>query len=85
MLLGGRAAEHLTCGAVSTGAADDIRRATDLATRAVTEFGLSAAVGPIHVGVLTSGGAEGDVAALLKDGGDMGRLVEREVRVHAGR
>ena len=38
--MGGRAAEHLSCGAVSTGASDDIRRATDLATRAVSEFGL---------------------------------------------
>ena len=31
MLMGGRAAEQLTCSAVSTGAVDDIRRATDLA------------------------------------------------------
>jgi hypothetical protein len=36
MLMGGRAAEHLTCAAVSTGAADDIRRATDLAYRAIS-------------------------------------------------
>lgn len=36
MLMGGRAAELLTCTAVSTGAVDDIRRATDLAYRAVS-------------------------------------------------
>ena len=35
-LMGGRAAEQMTCGAVSTGAADDIRRATQLAYRSVT-------------------------------------------------
>ncbi|KAG2446832.1 hypothetical protein HYH02_008392 [Chlamydomonas schloesseri] len=81
VLMGGRAAEHLSCGAVSTGASDDIRRATDLATRAVSEFGLSRILGPINVGVLTSGGADGgDGLGVLKDGGDMGRLVEREVR-----
>jgi hypothetical protein len=35
MLMGGRAAEALTCAALSTGAVDDIRRATELAHRAV--------------------------------------------------
>lgn len=79
MLLGGRAAEHLFCHAISTGAVDDIRRATDLAYKAVTEYGLSSAVGPLNVGVLASGGGE-DGAFLLKDSGDMSRLVEREVK-----
>lgn len=36
MLMGGRAAEELSCEAVSTGAVDDIRRATDLAYKAVS-------------------------------------------------
>ena len=35
VLMGGRAAEQLTCEALSTGAVDDIRRATDVAQRAV--------------------------------------------------
>jgi hypothetical protein len=34
--MGGRAAEQLTCEALSTGAVDDIRRATDLAQRTVS-------------------------------------------------
>ncbi|GIM12948.1 hypothetical protein Vretimale_16132, partial [Volvox reticuliferus] len=82
VLMGGRAAEHLTCAAVSTGAADDIRRATDLATRAVSEFGMSRLLGPVNVAVLAAGGADGgDGLALLREGsGDVGRLVEREVR-----
>ena len=58
MLMGGRAAEELSCEAVSTGAVDDIRRATELAQRAVSEFGLSAAVGPLSVGALLAGGDE---------------------------
>ncbi|KAG2484671.1 hypothetical protein HYH03_016558 [Edaphochlamys debaryana] len=80
VLMGGRAAEHLSCGAVSTGASDDIRRATDLCVRAVSEFGLSRVLGPINVGVLAAGGADASELALLRDGGDVGRLVEREVR-----
>lgn len=36
VLFGGRAAEVLTCEDVSTGAVDDIKRATELATRMVT-------------------------------------------------
>lgn len=79
MLMGGRAAEQLTCGAVSTGAVDDIRRATDLACRSVSEFGLSAAVGPLNVSVLASGGAD-DGAWLMKEGGGMSKLVELEVK-----
>ena len=46
-LLGGRAAEELTFGKVSTGASDDIQKATDLAERFVTLYGMSARLGPI--------------------------------------
>ncbi|GFH30881.1 ATP-dependent zinc metalloprotease FTSH 9, chloroplastic [Haematococcus lacustris] len=83
VLMGGRAAEQLTCTAVSTGAADDIRRATDLAQRAVSEFGLSLAVGPLNVGVLAAGGAEdaGMWGALGNSGGGgVPGLVETEVK-----
>jgi cell division protease FtsH len=47
VLLGGRAAEELVYGEVSSGAGNDIERATDLARRMVAEFGMSAAVGPV--------------------------------------
>src|SRR5690606_37562313 len=43
VLLGGRAAERLVFGQVSTGASNDLERATQLAQRMVTEFGLSRA------------------------------------------
>ncbi len=46
-LLGGRAAEEVVFGKVSTGASDDIQKATDLSERAVTQYGMSAALGPI--------------------------------------
>ncbi|MGB5711666.1 MAG: ATP-dependent zinc metalloprotease FtsH [Waterburya sp.] len=46
-LLGGRAAEELIFGKVSTGASDDIQKATDLAERYVTIYGMSDRLGPI--------------------------------------
>ncbi|PRW51101.1 ATP-dependent zinc metalloprotease FTSH chloroplastic isoform A [Chlorella sorokiniana] len=79
MLMGGRAAEEVSCDAVSTGAMDDIRRATDLAYKAVSEYGLSASVGPLSVGTLISGG---DDYGLLKDSGSpVARAVEAEVKL----
>ncbi|MEL7141649.1 MAG: ATP-dependent zinc metalloprotease FtsH [Cyanobacteria bacterium J06573_11] len=46
-LLGGRSAEELIFGKVSTGASDDIQKATDLAERAVTQYGMGKGLGPI--------------------------------------
>ena len=46
-LLGGRAAEEVVFGKVSTGASDDIQKATDLAERAVTQYGMAPGLGPI--------------------------------------
>jgi cell division protease FtsH len=46
-LLGGRSAEELIFGKVSTGASDDIQKATDLAERSVTLYGMSDYLGPI--------------------------------------
>lgn len=46
-LLGGRSAEELVFHKVSTGASDDIQRATDLAERSVTLYGMSDKLGPI--------------------------------------
>ncbi len=45
--LGGRAAELVELGQGSTGAANDLAQATDLATKMVREFGLSKALGPV--------------------------------------
>jgi cell division protease FtsH len=50
MLFGGRIAEELVFGLenVTTGAGDDIRKATDIARRMVTEFGFSDKLGPLR-------------------------------------
>lgn len=79
----GRVCFHLhdrgdCCCAGTAGAVDDIRRATDIALRSVSEFGLSAAVGPLNVGVLAAGGSD-DGAWLMRDNGTMAQLVEAEV------
>jgi cell division protease FtsH len=47
VLLGGRAAEQVIFGQVSTGASNDLERATGLARRMVCEFGMSEALGPV--------------------------------------
>jgi cell division protease FtsH len=45
VLLGGRAAENLVYGEVSTGAADDLTKATDIARNMVVRFGMAPALG----------------------------------------
>ena len=49
-LLGGNASERLIFGDTTTGASNDIEKATDLARRMVTEFGMSDKLGPLSFG-----------------------------------
>lgn len=46
-LLGGRSAEEIVFGSITTGAANDLQRATDLAERMVTTYGMSQVLGPL--------------------------------------
>ncbi len=46
-LLGGRAAEEIIFGSITTGASNDLQRATDLAERMVTTYGMSKILGPL--------------------------------------
>ena len=50
MLLGGRVAEELIVGDITTGAANDIERATKIARQMVTEYGMSDMIGPLTLG-----------------------------------
>jgi cell division protease FtsH len=50
MALGGRSAEEVVFGEITTGAADDIRRATQIARSMVCEVGMSEKLGPIAFG-----------------------------------
>jgi cell division protease FtsH len=65
VLLGGRSAEEVACGGVSTGAQDDLERATALAKLMVCRFGMSELLGP-----MTWGRSEG--ARFLAAPGDTG-------------
>lgn len=46
-LLGGRSAEEIVFGHITTGAANDLQRATDLAEQMVTSYGMSKVLGPL--------------------------------------
>ncbi len=48
VLLGGRTAEEIALGDISTGAQNDLQRATDIARAMVTEFGMSDEIGAIN-------------------------------------
>jgi cell division protease FtsH len=50
IMLGGRVAEELILGHMTTGAGDDIEKATDLARRMVCEWGMSERLGPMTFG-----------------------------------
>jgi len=82
VLLGGRTAELLVFGEYSTGAQNDLLRATDIARAMVTEFGMSEAVGPVnHEG--RRRGPFLDTPVLPERGAyaeDTARLIDHEVK-----
>ena len=49
-LMGGRVAEAIVFGDISTGASSDIKRATEIARGMVTEYGMSSKLGPVFLG-----------------------------------
>jgi cell division protease FtsH len=81
MLLGGRIAEELTYGEVSTGASNDIERATQIARAMVCQWGMSEKLGP-----LSFGEREGEVflgrdfSAKPDYSDDTARQIDTEVR-----
>jgi cell division protease FtsH len=50
VLLAGRTAEEIALGEISTGAQNDLQRASDIARSMVTEFGMSEAIGAVSFG-----------------------------------
>lgn len=79
-IMGGRAAEKIVYGKVSTGASDDIMRATELARRMVTEFGMSEALGSVRYAgqqLQYLGGAIEDNAGLSPE---TRKLIDAEVK-----
>ncbi len=55
VMLGGRVAEELVIGDVTTGASNDLERCTETATKMVTKYGMSEKLGPVVFGSSESG------------------------------
>ncbi|MBD2309375.1 ATP-dependent metallopeptidase FtsH/Yme1/Tma family protein [Chroococcidiopsis sp. FACHB-1243] len=81
-LLGGRSAEEIVFGSITTGASNDLQRATDLAERMVTTYGMSKTLGPQAY-------QQGQQAMFLGDGAanprrtmseETAREIDREVK-----
>ena len=62
VMLGGRAAEQIVFNTITTGASDDIMKATDLARRMVVEFGMSEMLGTVRYAGQSLQFLEGPVA-----------------------
>ena len=78
VMLGGRSAEELTFEDASTGAQDDLERATETARQMVCRFGMSELLGPIVVG---DGADPADpFGAARRYSEETGRSVDAEVR-----
>ncbi len=76
-LLGGRAAESVVFGKVSTGASDDIQKATSLAEKAITLYGMSDTLGPIAFA--------GSQSQFLGDDSNTRRAVSGDVAIEIDR
>jgi cell division protease FtsH len=81
-LFGGRAAEEVMVGSISTGAANDVRQATEIARMMVCEYGMSEKIGPLSLldpnrnQFLMNGGASTPAAGISEQ---TARLIDAEV------
>ena len=83
IMFGGRVAEELTFGKnnITTGASNDLRQATDLARRMVTEFGFSDKLGPLHYGEDDEAAAFGPIFSQHRPvSEETARLIDEETR-----
>ncbi|WP_457568449.1 ATP-dependent zinc metalloprotease FtsH [Desulfurobacterium sp.] len=75
VLFGGRVAEEVALGTISTGAGNDIERATEIARKMVAEWGMSEKIGPIAIKMKEQ---FGEPSELVSE--DLKRLVDKEVK-----
>lgn len=78
-LLGGRAAEQLIFGDISSGAANDLQRVTDIARRMVAEYGMSEAVGNLSYGDSSKSFLEGSGLTTRTYSERTAELIDEEV------
>jgi len=80
-IMGGRAAEEVIFGEVSTGAYNDLRQATDLAKRMVVSYGMSEVIGPINLALENGNVFLGQDLVLNKEHSEeMSSLVDKEIK-----
>ncbi|MBQ5636162.1 MAG: ATP-dependent zinc metalloprotease FtsH [Selenomonadales bacterium] len=80
VLLGGRVAERIVFGEVSSGASNDLLRATMLARRMVMEFGMSDVLGGVRYAEERSAYLAGDTIVRRDIAPQTMRLIDREVK-----
>jgi cell division protease FtsH len=81
MALGGRAAEEITFGEITSGAYDDIERTTGMARRMVTEWGMSDKLGPLTFGAKQDEVFLGrDIARQRNYSEEVAGMIDEEVR-----
>jgi len=80
MAMGGRVAESLVFNESSSGAANDLQQATNIARRMVTEWGMSEAVGPMSLSDAGPVFLGDDMMQSKSHSPDTARLVDEEVR-----
>ena len=82
VMLGGRAAELVVFDDTSTGASNDLERATDVARRMVTEFGMTEALGPVRYANPAGFGYLNQMGGLRQDiSPDTARRIDHETRL----
>ncbi len=81
VMMGGRVAEELKIGDITTGAGDDIRKATATAREMVTQYGMSGVLGPITLGQKDSQPFLGKEFGHQPDySGQVAQMIDDEVR-----
>ena len=80
VMMGGRCAEQLVLGSLSTGASNDLQRATEMARKMVREFGMSERIGPMAWGQETQVFLGEDLMHNARDYSDVtSRVIDEEV------
>lgn len=78
-LLGGRAAEQIILGDISTGASNDIARATDIVKRMITDFGMSDKFKNMTLGKGVLGNHSGDPTLVREFSEETQKYVDEEI------
>ncbi|MCB9777760.1 MAG: ATP-dependent metallopeptidase FtsH/Yme1/Tma family protein [Alphaproteobacteria bacterium] len=80
IFMGGRAAEQLILGELSTGASNDLQQATRLARAMVTQYGMSEAVGPMAIDEQGEIFLGRDLGRIQEHSQETARVVDKEVQ-----